>query len=74
MLELIVPLSIKITNFPNWLLSNGISIGSVSVSFNILDISEIIQLLTALGSLHTLIAPSNKSDRYFEDVIKFASF
>ena len=73
-LELIVPLSIKITNFPNWFPSNGIAIGSVSVSFKILDISDIIQLFTAFGLLHTFIALSNKSDKYFDAVIIFASF
>ena len=36
--------------------------------------SDIIQLFTAFGLLHIFIAPSNKSDRYFDDVIIFASF
>ena len=56
------------------MLSKGIDIGSVSVSFKILDISDIIQLFTAFGLLHTLTAPSNKSDKYFEEVKSFASF
>ena len=47
------------------MLSKGIDIGSVSVSFKILDISDIIQLFTAFGLFHTLTAPSNKSDKYF---------
>ena len=56
------------------MLSKGIDIGSVSVSFKILDISDIIQLFTAFGLLHTLTAPSNKSDKYFEEVKSFASW
>ena len=74
MLELIVPFSIKTTNCPNCFPSKGIAIGSVSVSFNILEISDIIQLFTAFGLLHIVIALSNKSDKYLDDVIIFASF
>ena len=36
--------------------------------------SDIIQLFTAFGLLHTFIALSNKSDKYFDAVIILASF
>ena len=74
MLELIVPLSIRITNLASSSAVKGISFGSISFSFNILDISEIIQLLTALWLLQILDAFSNKSDKYLEATIILASF
>jgi len=36
--------------------------------------SEIIQLFTAFALLHIAVAFSNRSDKYFDDVIMFASF
>ena len=42
--------------------------GSNSLSFNILDISDIIQLHTAFGLLDILVASSNKFDKYLDDV------
>ena len=74
MLELIVPLSIKIINFPSSSGVNGISFASSSSSLNTHDISDIIQLFTAFGLLHTFIVSSNKSDKYLDDVNILASF
>ena len=73
-LELIVPLSIKITKFASSFAVNGISTGSISFSFKILEISEIIQLLTALWLPQILLASSNKFDKYLEETIIPASF
>ena len=73
MLELIVPFSINVTTFAKSSALKGIFSGSSSFSFNILEISEIIQLLTAFLFPHILLASSNKSDKYFELVIIFAS-
>ena len=74
MLELIVPLSIRITNLANSSAPKGIWTASISFSFNILEISEIIQLLTALWFPHISDAFSNKSDKCFDAVIIPASF
>src|SRR5699024_2508441 len=65
---------IKIINFPSSSAVKGISFASISSSFKILDISDIIQLFTAFGLLQTFIVSSNKSDKYLEDVIIPASF
>ena len=56
--ELIVPLSINSTNSAKSWALKGISDGSISFSLTILEISEIIQLLTALGFLQISTAPS----------------